>query len=74
MNFRWPLRDKEGPRDAAGLCTPTIGDIVRLGDDHALEREVWLVVHTDVKDVPVIRAVVDAIKNAFDEERSSSRM
>lgn len=48
-------------------------DIVRLGDEHALVREVWLVVHTEVKDVPVIRATVDGIKNAFDEERSSSR-
>lgn len=48
-------------------------DIVRLGDDRALEREVWLVVHTEVKDVPVIREVVNGIKNAFDEETSSTR-
>jgi DNA-binding transcriptional LysR family regulator len=37
-----------------------------LADDHtpALKREIWLVVHTDVRTAPAVRAVVDALKAA----------
>jgi len=29
--------------------------------DGPLTRELWLVVHTDIKDVPLIRAVMDEL-------------
>jgi DNA-binding transcriptional LysR family regulator len=29
-----------------------------------LKREIWLVVHTDVRTAPAVRAVVDALKAA----------
>jgi len=32
-------------------------------------REAWLVVHPDLKDVPRVRAVIDAVVAAFEEER-----
>jgi DNA-binding transcriptional LysR family regulator len=32
-------------------------------------REAWLVVHPDLKDVPRVRAVIDAVVGAFEEER-----
>jgi DNA-binding transcriptional LysR family regulator len=32
-------------------------------------REVWLVVHPDLKDVPRVRAVIDAVVAAFEEEQ-----
>jgi DNA-binding transcriptional LysR family regulator len=34
------------------------------------EREIWLVVHRDLKDVPRVRAVMDAIVTMFDGERA----
>jgi hypothetical protein len=37
----------------------------RIETEHLLTREVWLVVHSDIKDVPSIRVVVDALKNAL---------
>jgi DNA-binding transcriptional LysR family regulator len=44
----------------------------RIGDEHALVREIWLVVHREVKDVPSIRAVVDAIKDGFEKSAAWS--
>jgi len=41
------------------------GDLERVREDHALVREIWLVVHTGIKDVPSVRAVTDAFKSAF---------
>ncbi|NEJ01636.1 LysR family transcriptional regulator [Rhizobium leguminosarum] len=37
----------------------------RIETKQPLTREVWLVVHSDIKDVPSIRVVVDALKNAL---------
>lgn len=37
----------------------------RIADDNPLVREVWLVVHADIKDVPAVRAVMEALKEAF---------
>ncbi|NEJ90128.1 LysR family transcriptional regulator [Rhizobium leguminosarum] len=37
----------------------------RIETEQALTREVWLVVHSDIKDVPSVRVVVDALKNAL---------
>lgn len=37
----------------------------RIATEQALTREVWLVVHSDIKDVPSVRVVVDALKNAL---------
>ncbi|WP_160007410.1 LysR family transcriptional regulator [Rhizobium sp. 18055] len=37
----------------------------RLEGDPALAREVWLVVHAEIKDVPSVRVVLEALKNAF---------
>ncbi|NZD48477.1 LysR family transcriptional regulator [Rhizobium leguminosarum] len=37
----------------------------RIETEHLLTREVWLVVHSDIKDVPSVRVVVDALKNAL---------
>ncbi|MCM2476363.1 LysR family transcriptional regulator [Rhizobium sp. CG5] len=42
----------------------TIG-LRRVGEERLLEREIWLVVHSDVKDVPAIRVVVEALSTAF---------
>jgi DNA-binding transcriptional LysR family regulator len=39
--------------------------LVVVGDDVApLKRELWLVIHTDVRTAPAVRAVVDALKAA----------
>lgn len=37
----------------------------RVEEEEALTRDVWLVVHSQIKDVPAIRPVVDALKSAF---------
>jgi DNA-binding transcriptional LysR family regulator len=37
----------------------------RVQGDPALAREVWLVVHAEIKDVPSVRVVLEALKNAF---------
>ncbi|MGO7790430.1 LysR family transcriptional regulator [Rhizobium ruizarguesonis] len=37
----------------------------RIETEQPLTREVWLVVHSDIKDVPSVRVVVDALKNAL---------
>lgn len=39
----------------------------RIETEHPLTREVWLVVHSDIKDVPSIRVVIDALKNVLGE-------
>ncbi|WP_337268782.1 LysR family transcriptional regulator [Oryzifoliimicrobium ureilyticus] len=36
-----------------------------VGDHPALVREIWLVVHSDIKAVPVIRVVVEALRQAI---------
>ncbi|MCW0000380.1 LysR family transcriptional regulator [Pararhizobium sp. YC-54] len=38
------------------------GDLRRVESGHALAREAWLVVHTEIKDVPCVRAVIEALK------------
>jgi len=47
------------------FAVPGSGDLERVGEDHALVREIWLVVHTEIKDVPSVRAVTDALRSAF---------
>jgi DNA-binding transcriptional LysR family regulator len=43
----------------------TDAGLVVVGDDIApLKRELWLVIHTDVRTAPAVRAVVDALKAA----------
>ncbi|MHC2216461.1 DNA-binding transcriptional LysR family regulator [Rhizobium leguminosarum] len=37
----------------------------RIENEYALTREIWLVVHSDIKDVPSVRVVVDTLKNAL---------
>lgn len=37
----------------------------RIETGEALSREVWLVVHAEIKDVPSVRVVLDALKSAF---------
>ncbi|MGO8123074.1 LysR family transcriptional regulator [Rhizobium ruizarguesonis] len=37
----------------------------RIETEQPLTREVWLVVHSDIKDFPSVRVVVDALKNAL---------
>ncbi|MDR9761098.1 LysR family transcriptional regulator [Rhizobium redzepovicii] len=41
------------------------GDLQRIEGGHGLVRELWLVVHSEIKDVPSIRVVLDALKRAF---------
>jgi DNA-binding transcriptional LysR family regulator len=40
-------------------------DLQRIEDENPLRREVWLVVHAEIKDVPAIRVVMEALKGAF---------
>jgi DNA-binding transcriptional LysR family regulator len=42
-----------------------LGELQRFDGDRALTREVWLVVHADIKDVPSVRVVLDALKSTF---------
>ena len=37
----------------------------RIGDENALTREIWLVVHAEIRDVPAVRVVMEALKGAF---------
>ncbi|MBB3392856.1 DNA-binding transcriptional LysR family regulator [Rhizobium sp. BK275] len=37
----------------------------RIEDEDPLTREVWLVVHAEIKDVPAVRVVMEALKGAF---------
>jgi DNA-binding transcriptional LysR family regulator len=37
----------------------------RIEDEYPLTREVWLVVHAEIKDVPAVRVVMEALKSAF---------
>jgi DNA-binding transcriptional LysR family regulator len=41
------------------------GGLQRIETKQPLTREVWLVVHSDIKDIPSVRVVVDALKNAL---------
>ncbi|MFS8146119.1 LysR family transcriptional regulator [Rhizobium sp. BR 249] len=40
--------------------------LLRIDDEDPLRREVWLVVHAEIKDVPSVRAVMTALKAAFE--------
>ncbi len=40
-------------------------DLQRIEDENPLRREVWLVVHAEIKDVPAIRVLMEALKGAF---------
>jgi len=31
-------------------------------EDEPVTRDIWLVVHSDIRDVPIVRAVMEAIK------------
>ncbi|MBB3308464.1 DNA-binding transcriptional LysR family regulator [Rhizobium sp. BK196] len=37
----------------------------RIEDEASLRREVWLVVHAEISDVPAVRVVMEALKGAF---------
>lgn len=39
--------------------------LTRVSDTPALTRDIWLVAHREVREVPAIRATVEAIKNAL---------
>ncbi|WP_222400339.1 LysR family transcriptional regulator [Rhizobium leguminosarum] len=47
------------------FAAPESSGLQRIETEQALTREVWLVVHSDIKDVPSVRVVVDALKNAL---------
>jgi DNA-binding transcriptional LysR family regulator len=47
------------------FAVPVSADLERVREDPALVREIWLVVHSDIKDVPSIRAVTAAFRSAF---------
>ncbi len=40
-------------------------DLRRIEDEAPLTREVWLVVHAEIKDVPAVRVVMEGLKGAF---------
>ncbi|WP_428413226.1 LysR family transcriptional regulator [Pararhizobium sp.] len=44
----------------------------RVGGHSPLKREVWLVVHSQIKDVPSVRAVMDVLKSAFENNSEFS--
>ena len=47
------------------FAVPEFSGLQRIENEQALTREVWLVVHSDIKDVPSVRVVVDALKTAL---------
>lgn len=47
------------------FAVPESSGLQRIETERPLTREVWLVVHSDIKDVPSVRVVVDALKNAL---------
>jgi len=47
------------------FIVPESSGLRRIENEQALTREVWLVVHSDIKDVPSVRVVVDALKTAL---------
>ncbi|WP_197726667.1 LysR family transcriptional regulator [Rhizobium leguminosarum] len=47
------------------FAAPESSGLQRIEIEQVLTREVWLVVHSDIKDVPSVRVVVDALKNAL---------
>ncbi|MBB3643945.1 DNA-binding transcriptional LysR family regulator [Rhizobium sp. BK619] len=49
------------------------GDLQRIEGEHALLRELWLVVHSEIKDLPSIRVVLDALKSAFKAKPRAGR-
>jgi DNA-binding transcriptional LysR family regulator len=49
------------------FAVPESSGLQRIKTEQPLTREVWLVVHSDIKDVPSVRVVVDALKNALGE-------
>ncbi|GAA3108122.1 LysR family transcriptional regulator [Rhizobium viscosum] len=40
-------------------------DLQQIEDENPLKREVWLVVHAEIRDVPAVRVVMEALKSAF---------
>jgi len=48
--------------------TPGVRQVQRAG--MGPEREVWLGVHADLRHMPRIRAVIDAIDAVFEQSRS----
>ncbi|WP_082496593.1 LysR family transcriptional regulator [Aminobacter sp. DSM 101952] len=52
------------------FLTGNEGGIIRIYPDiNPVLRDVWLVVHTDLKDAAPIRAVIDALRSAFPSSR-----
>lgn len=47
------------------FAVPASSGLQRIETEHVLTREVWLVVHSDIKDVPSIRVVIDALKTVL---------
>lgn len=41
---------------------PTDGLVMAMTEEEPVMRDIWLVVHSDIRDVPVIRAVMEAIR------------
>lgn len=42
-----------------------IGDLLPVEDAPSITREVWLVVHSEVKEMPPVRTVMDAVRSEF---------
>lgn len=47
------------------FAAPEPSGLQRIETEQVLTREIWLVVHSDIKDVPSVRVVVDALKSAL---------
>ncbi|MBB3915099.1 DNA-binding transcriptional LysR family regulator [Rhizobium fabae] len=47
------------------FIVPESSGLQRIENEQVLTREVWLVVHSDIKDVPSVRVVVDALRTAL---------
>ncbi|MGO6726128.1 LysR family transcriptional regulator [Rhizobium ruizarguesonis] len=47
------------------FAVPESSGLQRIETEQPMTREVWLVVHSDIKDVPSVRVVVDALKSAL---------
>lgn len=48
--------------------------LVKIEQDALLMREIWLVVHSEMKDAPTIHAVIDALKLVFHEANTSTSL
>ncbi|WP_206120277.1 MULTISPECIES: LysR family transcriptional regulator [Rhizobium] len=47
------------------FAAPEPSGLQRIETEQVLTREIWLVVHSDIKDVPSVRVVVEALKSAL---------